>query len=111
MKCPICQNHELVAQSLEDIYGGQPDIFCPAIVKLPDGKVLNHYRENPYYHKVRMIAMPYRVMTHMGKSKVSVLSQYKSGKYYFKTILNIPELHSDTEDKLRDRIKLLVLLS
>lgn len=112
MKCPICQNYELVAQSLEDCYGRVPDVFCPEIVKLPDGKVVNHYREYPVIGRVRMIAFPFRVINWKGKSQISRIHKYKSGKHYFKTILkDLPELHTDTEERLRERIKLLLLLS
>lgn len=111
MKCPICQKHELVEQSLEDSYGRIPDIFCPEVVRLPDGKIVNHYREYPVIGKVRMIAWPYRIINWKGQSQVSKDHRYKSGKHYFKTIIKLPELHPDLEDKLKERIKLLVLLS
>lgn len=111
MKCPLCNNHELVTQSLEDSYGRIPDIFCPEVVRLPDGKIVNHYREYPIVGKIRMIAWPYRIINWKGQSQVSKDHRYKSGKHYFKTILKCPELHPDAEDKLKDRIKLLVLLS
>lgn len=111
MKCPICLKHELVTQSLEDSYGRIPDVFCPEVVKLPDGKIVNHYREYPIIGKTRMIAMPYRVINWKGESQISQDHKYKSGKHYFKTILKIPELHPDTEEKLKNRIKLLLILS
>jgi hypothetical protein len=111
MKCPLCNNHNLVAQSLEDICGALPDIFCPEVVKMPGGKVLNHYRANSVFPKIRMIVLPYRVLTERGISTVSILSKYKSGKHFFKTLFKVPEIHPDTEDKLRERIKLLLLLS
>ena len=111
MKCPLCNNHELVTQSLEDSYGRIPDIFCPEVVRLPDGKIVNHYREYPVIGKVRMVAWPYRIINWKGQSQVSKDHRYKSGKHYFKTILKCPELHPDIEDKLKERIKLLVLLS
>lgn len=108
MKCPMCGNHELVAQSLEDVFGGVPDTFCPEVIKI-SGKLFNHYRTSPY--RTRMIVLPYRILTQNGKSKVSIQSKYKSGKEYFKTLFTVPELHPDTEQKLKDRIKLLLLLS
>lgn len=112
MKCPLCQKHELVAQSLEDCYGQLPDLFCPEIVKLPDGKIMNHYREFQVVGKVRMIAFPYRIINWKGRTQISRDNRYKSGKHFFKTILkDIPEMHPDLEDKLKERIKLLVLLS
>jgi hypothetical protein len=113
MKCPICNEEELVTQSLEDCYGRIPDNFCPKVIRLPDGKVVNHYREYPVLgDKVRIIVWPFRIITWKGESQVSMDSQYKkSKKHFFKTILKIPQLHVDAEDKLRDRIKLLLLLS
>lgn len=111
MKCPICQKHELVAQSLEDCYGKVPDLFCPEVVRLPDGKILNHYREYPIVNKVRIIVWPYRVINWKGESQISKDHRYKSGKHFFKTVLKIPQIHADLEDKLRDRIKLLLLFS
>ena len=114
MKCPLCQKHELVTQSLEDSYGRFPDKFCPEVVKLPEGRLLNHYRE--YYinglTKIRMIAFPYRIINWKGESQISRDHTYKkSGKHVFKTLLKIPEIHPDLEDKLKDRIKLLLLFS
>jgi hypothetical protein len=112
MKCPICQDHELVTQSLEDCYGRVPDVFCPKTVKLPDGKIVNHYREYPVVgDKVRMIVWPYRIVTWKGQSQISQDHKYKSGKHIFKTILKIPAVHPDVEEKLKARIKLLILLS
>jgi hypothetical protein len=112
MKCPICQDSELVTQSLEDCYGRTPDVFCPKVIKLPEGKIVNHYREYPVVgDKVRIFVWPYRLITHKGQTQISLDCQYKSGKHYFKTILKTPALHPDEEDKLRDRIKLLILLS
>ncbi len=113
MKCPICEEHELVTQSLEDCYGRVPDVFCPKIIKLPDGKIVNHYREYPVVgDKTRIFVWPFRIITWNGESQVSMDTQYKkSKKHYFKTIMRIPALHTDPEDKLRDRIKLLLLLS
>lgn len=113
MKCPICQEHDLVTQSLEDCYGSKPDIFCPKVIKLPEGKLVNHYREYPVVgDKVRIFVWPYRIITWKGESQVSVdTKRQKSNKHFFKTIMKVPALHVDTEDKLRNRIKLLLLLS
>jgi hypothetical protein len=113
MKCPVCNKHELVIQSLEDSFGHAPDHFCPEIITLPGGKILNHYREFQGTKQVRMIVPPYRVLTESGCSKVSLQSRYKTGSqgYYFKTILKIPILHPDSQENLLKRIKLLMLLS
>lgn len=113
MKCPICEELELVTQSLEDSYGRKPDVFCPKVIKLPDGKIVNHYREYPVVgDKTRIFVWPYRIITWNDESQVSMDTQYKkSGKHYFKTIMRIPALHSDPEEKMIERIKLLILLS
>ena len=113
MKCPVCNKHELVTQSLEDSYGREPDQFCPEIVTMPGGKVLNHYREFLGAKEVRIIVPPYRIVTENGTSKVSIQSRYRSGnrEYYFKTLLKIPALHPDSQERLLERIKLLMLLS
>jgi hypothetical protein len=114
MKCPVCNEYELVSQSLEDCFGRDPDIFCPKIIKMPGGKIFNHYRENHHNGQIRLIrifAMPYRIITKYGKSQISMMSKYKSGNAYFKTVLNIPSIHTDLEEKMLERIKLLVLLS
>jgi len=113
MKCPICKKHELVAQSLEDSYGRLPDLFCPEIITLPGGKILNHYRDFQGLKQTRMIVPPYRVITEGNESKVSLQSRYKTGGqgYYFKTLLKLPVIHPDSQEKLLDRIKLLMLLS
>ena len=113
MKCPVCNKHELVIQSLEDSFGRAPDRFCPEIITMPGGKILNHYREFQGAKQIRMIVPPYRIITESGHSKVSIQSRYKTGnqEYYFKTLLKIPALHPDSQEKLLDRIKLLMLLS
>lgn len=113
MKCPICNKHELVIQSLEDSLGRQPDLFCPEVVTMPGGKILNHYREFQQHKQVRMVVLPYRVITEAGESKVSIVDRYKSGerRHFFKTLLKVPALHPDSQEKLLERIKLLLLLS
>ena len=113
MKCPICDKYELISQSLEDSQGKEPDLFCPEIIKMPNGKILNHYREYPFYQQIRMIVLPYRILTLTkdNVSKVSIKSQYKNGEHYFKTLLTVPTLHPDGQSTLLNRIKLLLLLS
>src|SRR5271170_1072715 len=113
MKCPICNKHELVAQSLEDSFGKQPDLYCPEVVTIPGGKILNHYREFQQYKQVRMIVPPYRIISGNNLSKISIQSRYATGEkaFYFKTILKLPLIHPDSQEKLLERIKLLLLLS
>jgi hypothetical protein len=115
MKCPVCQKHELVKQSLEDCGGEFPDIFCPEVVDIGNGKKLNHYREYAIMDRVRIIVLPFRILTDEDdgtfRSNIGILSKYKSGKPYFKTLLKLPEIHADTEEKLLNRIKTLLLFS
>lgn len=113
MKCPVCQKHELLTQSLEDSFGNIPDLFCPEIETMPGGKILNHYREFRQHKQIRMIIPPYRIITQNEESKVSIQSRYKTGQkgYYFKTLLKLPVIHPDSQDNLLKRIKLLLLLS
>lgn len=112
MKCPICNNHELVTQSLEDSFGFAPDLFCPEVTKV-EFKTLNHYREFTSRGEIRVIVLPYRIVTKNNRSTVGLLKKYKTGerKNYFKTILNVPTIHLDTAPKLKERIKLLLTLS
>lgn len=114
MKCPVCQNHELAKQSLEDTYGGDPDVFCPEVIKLPSGRVFNHFREHYKTGKLvvqRIFVLPYRIITKGDMSQISVLSQYRSGAPYFKTMLKVPVIHADTEENIIKRVKLLLLFS
>jgi|SRR5271166_6565812 len=113
MRCPVCKKHELVAQSLEDSYGYAPDLFCPDVVTLPGGKILNHYRDFQRLNQTRMIIPPYRIITEANESKISIQSRYKSGEknYYFKTLLTLPIIHPDSQEALLKRVKLLILLS
>lgn len=115
MKCPICNQEELVAQSLEDCFGSAPDIFCPRTIKIPNGRLLNHYREihdkQGNIIMTRIIVLPYRIVIKDKDSQVSVLSRRRGGDAFFKTILKVPAIHPDLEDKLKSRIKLLTLFS
>lgn len=122
MNCPLC-NKPLLEQSPEDTGWATPDLYCPEVITLPNGKKVNHYRERKEPDEVVIHVPPYRILTKETYykpqkiynliSKIGLLSRYKTGSksYYFKTILTTPEIHPDTEDKLRDRIKLLLLLS
>lgn len=111
MKCPVCGKYELVTQSLEDSFGHRPDLFCPETITLPGGKILNHYRHFQHLKQTRIIVPPYRIITHDNESEIGLQSRYKSGKYFFKTLLRLPVIHADSADKLLQRIKLLMLLS
>lgn len=115
MKCPICQQYELVKQSLEDCGGDFPDTFCPEVVQIGN-KQFNHYRQFSIMSRTRIIVLPYRILTDVdyqgvARTSVGVLREYKTGKPYFKTLLKLPELHPDTEVNLINRIKTLLLFS
>jgi len=116
MKCPICSEYELVEQSLEDNY--YPDLFCPKIITLPNRKIYAHYRELYNRSMQRTIVLPYKLSTIDDKSKIAILSQYKTGdkNWYFKTMITVDfkipaHFIQDNvdEDKLRERIKMLMV--
>lgn len=116
--CPLC-NERLIKQSAQDACGYEPDWYCPKEIKLTSGGVVNHYREYPELGYVDMHIPPYRIRNQDGESKVGTLSRYKThrrirtnnGRFRFKTIIKCPTIHPDTEQKLRDRIHLLLVIS
>lgn len=111
MKCPLCGKN-LVKQSYEDSCGYEPDLYCQEAVEL-NGKIYNHYRKSFEEEKLVMMVPPYRILNEDDLSKVGIPARYKTGKqrHYFKTVIKCPTIHPDTEDKLRNRIKLLLLMS
>lgn len=119
--CPLC-NKPLVKQSAKDACGYEPDQYCPEEVSFPkDQRKFNHYLKSPVIETTMMYLPPYRIQLESdGTTKVGTHSRYKtkrgkttgSGDFYFKTILKTESpIHPDTEDKLRNRIKLLLLMS
>lgn len=117
--CPLC-GKALIRQSAQDAGGSNPDIYCPEEITLPEDKrVVNHYREHGDLMETRIYLHPYRIVTKDGQSKLGKRDRYKTkagvatkkGSLYFKTLIKCPEIHPDTEEKLLNRIKLLLLLS
>lgn len=116
--CPIC-GEPLSKQSAQDAMGELRDWYCPTEIKLDSGYPINHYREFAYEGHIDMHVPPYRIRTKDGSSKIGKITRYKTcrrvktdnGRFHFKTILQCPEIHPDTEEKLKDRIKLLLIVS
>lgn len=81
--------------------------------------MINHYREFAYEGYTDMHVPPYRIRNKDGQSKIGLYKRYRTcrrvktdnGRFHFKTILQCTELHPDTEEKLRERIKLLLVMS
>jgi hypothetical protein len=109
----------MIKQSAQDACFYEPDWYCPEEIKLSSGSIVNHYREYPGLGYVDMHVPPYRIRSQGGNSKVGTIARYKShrgirtnnGRFHFKTVLSVPEIHPDTEQRLRDRIKLLLIMS
>ena len=121
MNCPLC-GKLLVKQSLQDSCGYEPAVYCEELVKIPgDPRHFNHYREEPAIGTITMYVPPFRILNENGETKIGKHAQYMKGrrlrvrsntkKFYYKTIIKCPTIHPDTEDKLRSRIKLLLVMS
>lgn len=121
MNCPLC-NKPLTKQSFQDSCGYEPAIYCQETISLTgDVRIFNHYREEPELGIITMYVPPYRIINDQHGSKIGFHSQYKQGrchrtrangkKFYYKTLIKCPLIHPDTEEKLRSRIKLLLLIS
>jgi len=117
--CPLCDKL-LVKQSTVDACGYEPAIYCPEeITQIGDNRKANHYREDPELNTVTMYVGSFRILTKDGTSKVGTRMQYKTrrglrttrGRWRYKTLIEVPIIHPDTEERLYSRIKLLLLLS
>lgn len=110
--CPVCGNR-LVAGPADGLHV----VYCEESITLPGGRQKNHYYEDFDNRLKDIYILPYRIRTTMFReentSKVGTLSQYKTGRkaYYFKTLVTCPEIHPDTEDRLKTRIKTLLTFS
>lgn len=107
--CPLCGD-ALVEESDQSDFDG--DYFCQRRVLVDDHSLFNHYRHSFVNNYTAMFVPPYRIINDwQGTSKVGVRAQYKTGKrkFYFKTILTVPTIHPDTEEKLLNRIKTLLV--
>ena len=115
--CPLC-GERLIKQSAQDACGYEEDWYCSKEIKLLSGRVVNHYREFPELGHIDLHLPPYRIRNEEGISKIGTLVRAKTrrgvrtfkGSYRFKTIIKCPELHPDTEQKMRDRIHLLLVM-
>lgn len=122
--CPVCG--QMLVRNTDDApsisRGYVPYIYCKEVVRTQDGREYNHYLEDIENNQVVITLPPYRIINRIDNrrghsfdkvSQVGIRSRYKTGerKYYFKTILTVPELHPDTEESLRNRIKTLLVFS
>jgi len=116
--CPLC-HQPLTKQSAQDIGGWEEDWYCEEEIQFPnDPRKFNHYREFTSLGYLDMYIAPYRIRSRDHDSKIGLHSQYKIrrggpgiDKFYFKTLIQCPKIHPDSADKLRNRIKLLLLIS
>lgn len=120
-KCPVCSK-PINVQSVKDACGWDPDQYCLEIASYSnDRRKFNHYIESPVIGTISIHLPPYRIQLESdGTTKIGIHSRYKtkrgmttdSGDFYFKTILKTDaHIHPDTEDKMRNRIKLLLIMS
>jgi len=109
--CPLCGERMMTGPDDLNM------IYCAETVTLPGGRRKSHYMEDGLTNMISMYVMPYRISTNMvaveKTSKIGYISRYKTGRksFYFKTLATCPEIHPDTEDKLRTRIKTLLTFS
>lgn len=116
--CPLC-GKTLIKQSAQDACGYEEDWYCPEEIRLTSGRLVNHYREFPEMGYTDIHLPPYRIRNQNGTSKIGTLTRAKTrrgvrttrGNFRFKTLIHCPELHPDTEQKMRDRIHLLLVIS
>lgn len=119
--CPLCNNILIKQQS----YTSEPDWYCSKQISFPkDKRSFSHYTECPELNKITFFVDNYRIINEQFTSNIQIHKKYKTirgrifkgktntfGQFYFKTILSCPSIHLDSEDKLRNRIKLLLLIS
>ena len=106
--CPLC-NKVLMDGSAE----GGAISYCPEVVILKGSRLRNHYIEDYDKNSIVYYLLPYRIITYNDQSSISTEARYKTGKkhWYFKTILKCPLIHPDTEERLRHRLKSLLIFS
>lgn len=112
--CPLCS-------SALQAPGYPADETCPKMVVLPSGKIVSHYTYQSEFYVVAMIVLPYKIINKPGFSKISrLMTQEEIDIHYAnRTILDwkpgpiliTPLIHPDTEDKLLERVKRLLVLS
>jgi hypothetical protein len=115
--CPLC-NKRLIKQSAQDACGYEEDWYCEEEIRLVSGRKVNHYREFPELGYTDIHLPPYRIRNQDGESKIGMLKRAKTkrgvrttrGSWRFDTVIKCPQLHLDTEQRLRDRIHLLLVM-
>ena len=115
--CPLCQR-ELIRESQLFSDNSIPSLYCQTCIQfLPEGKLINHFRQSFYqqrdkdelYTYTTMIIPPYRIQTYGERSSVGIIASYKSGKrrFYFKHLLSCPIIAPTSEEKIIDKIKMI----
>lgn len=104
--CPMCG---------ESLHEGpsKGELFCIS------NTIMGHYHEQNFMQAITMYVHPYRLVTVtlQDNNRYTIIAKYmvtsiqdKELQIYQK-ILTVPVIHPDTEDKLRERIKLILLFS
>lgn len=116
ISCPLCQR-ELVRESQIFSDADIPSLYCQTCIQfLPDGKLINHYRQSFYQQTnqtistyTTMIIPPYRIESSDNQSRVGIIAKYKTGhkKFYFKHLLICPVILPTSEEKIMDKIKMI----
>jgi len=135
MKCPLCQ----LECETREAHGGLPPSFtCPTQVMIPPygnngepGGPRSHFirfssggwRTGMYYEENALL-MPYRLNNHYNSNPTSHIFHFGTDNRQrhpamekvprnlrFNHVLRLPLIHMDIEEKLRQRLKLILLLS
>jgi hypothetical protein len=114
--CPLC-DRKLIRESQIFSDGSIPTLYCQTCIQfLPEGKLINHFRQSFYQNKDKsiwtfttMIIPPYRIESHNDESRVGIIARYKTGhrKFYFKHLLTCPTIPPTSEEKIMDKIKMI----
>ena len=111
--CPMC-GLTLVLESPEYSASYVRDLFCQRPVYFAESnRTFSHYREERMSSRVIMYVPPYRVINTQGESRIGILSRYKTGekKYYFKNAITCPIIAPISEEKMANRIKMVLVFS
>lgn len=113
-KCPLCDKP---LYELEKDYGV---IVCDTVITLPSGKTYHHYIHDLENNWLSIYILPYklsyrndttRVLKLRDKEPIKKRRGTRSSLGYFKGLFTCPTIKPDREDKLLQRIKLLLTLS
>ena len=126
MKCPICQQECVTTESV----GRTPSVSvsCPIKIRTGEFYTVSHYRiyqtdswDMGKYYLERAIALPYKIESHHNANITPYSVIYVMGpnpkdsphakNVKFNYALTTPLIHMDIEEKLRQRVKLILLLS